>query len=87
MDEHGVDEEDFNYREITSEAPVKLEGFRFFETQHRLNKDPVPMHRFFLYEDKIHWGDTLEEFLKEKGIEAKKELIDFAKGNSNRPII
>jgi len=76
--------------DITSSAPVQIEGVRIFQSSHDPEMDPMPYQQWVLVDDsKLYDGDKLIEVLKEKKTFPKSEeealklsrLIVFARGD------
>ncbi|MBW2977497.1 hypothetical protein KY331_01510 [Candidatus Woesearchaeota archaeon] len=76
--------------EITSSAPVQIEGIRIFQSSYFPEADPMPYSQWVLVDDsKLYDGDELIELLKKKKIFPKSEeealklsrLIVFARGD------
>ncbi|MBW2981980.1 hypothetical protein KY343_03815 [Candidatus Woesearchaeota archaeon] len=67
--------------EITSSAPVQIEGLRIFQSTHDPEMDPMPVNYWILSNGKLYSADELEKALEKKKIIPRddKEANNFKK--------
>lgn len=71
----------FDIRDLTANAPYRIEGAVYLSSAHQFYIDPVPYDLWIVIDGKVREGREIIDILKEKNIvpKSKQEAINIAK--------